>query len=257
MHIITRILSKFSYTEGLSWTPWTSSWSERARAGLPPPSPPPTRGFRSSSWNGPRSAAAPRRGRAAGCGRRAIPLAHADGVVEDVEQFRTYLRAVLGEDYDAARVDAFLAAAPDMVGFFHDRTALRFVPGAAICDVYGDLPGAGTGHRSVAPAPVDGRALGPEVLDAAAPPALRDVVPRHGDHGRARPAGVPVRVPWQAPRAGARHPAPHKAPGRPGHAPSRDAVGQRHRTDRAAAARRVGRGGHHPGADPGHLVAAG
>ena len=92
------------------------------------------------------------------------PLAHADGVVEDVEQFRTYLRAVLGADYDAARVDAFLAAAPDMVGFFHDRTALRFVPGAAICDVYGDLPGAGTGHRSVAPAPVDGRALGPEVL---------------------------------------------------------------------------------------------
>ena len=91
------------------------------------------------------------------------PLAHADGVVEDVEQFRTYLRAVLGADYDAARVDAFLAAAPEMVGFFHERTALKFVPGAAICDVYGDLPGAGTGHRSVAPAPVDGRALGPEV----------------------------------------------------------------------------------------------
>ena len=92
------------------------------------------------------------------------PLARADGVVEDVEEFRTYLRAVLGEDYDAARINAFLAAAPEMVGFFHDRTALRFVPGAAICDVYGDLPGAGTGHRSVAPAPVDGRALGPDVL---------------------------------------------------------------------------------------------
>jgi hypothetical protein len=44
-----------------------------------------------------------------------------------------------------------------MVGFFHERTALKFVPGATICDVYGDLPGAGTGHRSVAPAPVDGR----------------------------------------------------------------------------------------------------
>ena len=77
------------------------------------------------------------------------PLAHADGVVEDVEEFRTYLRGVLGEHYDAARVDAFLAAAPDMVGFFHERTALKFVPGATICDVYGDLPGAGTGHRSV------------------------------------------------------------------------------------------------------------
>ena len=92
------------------------------------------------------------------------PLAHADGVHEDVEQFRTYLRAALGADYDAARVDAFLAAAPEMVRFFHEQTALTFVPGARICDVYGGLPGAGTGHRSVAPAPVDGRTLGDDVL---------------------------------------------------------------------------------------------
>jgi succinate dehydrogenase/fumarate reductase flavoprotein subunit len=92
------------------------------------------------------------------------PLARADGVVEDVEQFRTYLRAALGVDYDAPRVDAFLATAPEMVGFFHEHTALTFMPGATICDVYGDLPGAGTGHRSVAPAPVDGRELGPEVM---------------------------------------------------------------------------------------------
>jgi succinate dehydrogenase/fumarate reductase flavoprotein subunit len=72
------------------------------------------------------------------------PLAHADGVHEDVEEFRTYLRAVLGADYDYARVDAFLAAAPEMVRFFHERTALTFVPGATINDVYGDRPGAGT-----------------------------------------------------------------------------------------------------------------
>jgi succinate dehydrogenase/fumarate reductase flavoprotein subunit len=91
------------------------------------------------------------------------PLARADGVTEDVEQFRTYLRGVLGADYDPARVDAFLAAAPEMVRFFHEHTALTFVPGATICDVYGNLPGAGTGHRSVGPAPVDGRALGAEV----------------------------------------------------------------------------------------------
>ena len=51
--------------------------------------------------------------------------------VEDVEEFRTYLRAALGADYDAARVDAFLAAAPEMVRFFHEHTALTFVPGAA------------------------------------------------------------------------------------------------------------------------------
>ena len=92
------------------------------------------------------------------------PLARADGVAEDVEVFRTYLRGALGVQYDAPRVDAFLAAAPEMVRFFHENTALTFVPGERICDVYGDLPGAGTGHRSVAPAPVDGRTLGTDVL---------------------------------------------------------------------------------------------
>ncbi|PXY36628.1 FAD-dependent oxidoreductase [Prauserella flavalba] len=91
------------------------------------------------------------------------PLARADGVREDTEEFRTYLRTALGDDYEASRVDAFLAAAPVMVRFFHERTALTFVPGAKICDIYGELPGAGTGHRSVAPAPADLRALGPDV----------------------------------------------------------------------------------------------
>ncbi|GHF71126.1 succinate dehydrogenase/fumarate reductase flavoprotein subunit [Amycolatopsis bartoniae] len=91
------------------------------------------------------------------------PLARADGVREDTDEFRTYLNAVLGNDFHPARVDAFLAAAPEMVRFFHERTALKFVPGAKICDIYGDLPGAGTGHRSVAPAPVDLRELGDDV----------------------------------------------------------------------------------------------
>jgi succinate dehydrogenase/fumarate reductase flavoprotein subunit len=91
------------------------------------------------------------------------PLARADGVVEDPERFRSYLRAALGPDYDGDRIDAFLDAAPRMVGFFHERTRLQFVPGSRICDIYGDLPGAGTGHRSVAPRPVNARRLRPAV----------------------------------------------------------------------------------------------
>src|SRR5215210_4008966 len=92
------------------------------------------------------------------------PLARADGVHDDIAPLRAYLRAVQGDHYDAPRVDAFLEAAPRMVDFFHRETALTFVPGANICDVYGDLPGAGTGHRSVAPAPADGRTLGDDVM---------------------------------------------------------------------------------------------
>lgn len=91
------------------------------------------------------------------------PLAKADGVDEDPEQFRTYLHHVLGERYDPEKIDAFLAAAPEMVEFFHQRTSLQFVPGAAIKDVYGWLPGAGTGHRSVGPKPFDARAMSPEL----------------------------------------------------------------------------------------------
>jgi succinate dehydrogenase/fumarate reductase flavoprotein subunit len=91
------------------------------------------------------------------------PLAKADGVNEDKESFRTYLRHVLGPDYQADRVDAFLAAVPHMVRFFQDRTALQFVPGSKINDVYGNVPGAGTGHRSVGPKPFDARKIGPEL----------------------------------------------------------------------------------------------
>ncbi|GAA1196121.1 FAD-dependent oxidoreductase [Prauserella alba] len=91
------------------------------------------------------------------------PLARADGVDEDPAAFRDYLAAALGDDLDAGRADAFLDAAPRMVRFFHENTALTFTPGARICDIYGDLPGAGTGHRSVGPDPADLRRLGPDV----------------------------------------------------------------------------------------------
>lgn len=85
-------------------------------------------------------------------------LAKAEGVDEDPEQFRTYLRGVLGDRYTEAageKIDAFLEAVPHMVDFFHHRTDLKFVTGAKINDIYGDLPGAGTGNRSVGPAPVN------------------------------------------------------------------------------------------------------
>lgn len=87
------------------------------------------------------------------------PLAKADGVDEDREEFRTYLQHRLGEYYNADRVDAFLEGAPQMVDFFHNHTSLQFTPGAQIKDIYGNTPGAGTGHRSVGPAPYDARKI--------------------------------------------------------------------------------------------------
>lgn len=90
-------------------------------------------------------------------------FARRDGVVEDADDVRTYLREVIGDYYQDDNVDAFLDTAPEMVDFFHNETMLRFTPGAAIKDIYGDLPGAGTGHRSVGPTPFNGRKVRPEV----------------------------------------------------------------------------------------------
>ncbi|MCF4007486.1 FAD-dependent oxidoreductase [Corynebacterium uropygiale] len=96
-------------------------------------------------------------------------FAREDGVVEDPEEFRTYLRAVIGERYQEENIDAFLEAAPRMVDFFHHHTRLSFTPGAAIKDIYGTLPGAGTGHRSVGPDPLNAAELPEEIRAILAP----------------------------------------------------------------------------------------
>ncbi|WP_051218532.1 FAD-dependent oxidoreductase [Nocardioides insulae] len=90
-------------------------------------------------------------------------FARAAGVHESIEEPKTYLRHRLGEEYDEQRVDAYLRGAPEMVDFFEEQTALRFVPGAAVADIHGDTPGAAQGHRQVAPKPVRLTSLGPDV----------------------------------------------------------------------------------------------
>lgn len=82
---------------------------------------------------------------------------------------RSYLAGVLGTHFDAERVDAFLAASPPMVRFFHENTRLRFDLGVQIPDTYSDLPSAGQGSRSVIAKPFDLRALGADVKRLAAP----------------------------------------------------------------------------------------
>ena len=121
------------------------------------------------------------------------PLAQRAGIVEDVEAPRTYLRHVLGADYDEARVDAFLAAAPRMVAFFEENTALPFVDGNTIPDFLRRPRRApARGGRSVCAAPFDGRELGRPASATAAPP-LRETPFLGMGIGRARPAALPVR----------------------------------------------------------------
>ena len=87
------------------------------------------------------------------------PLSQADGIVEDIDGPRTYLKHALGANYDEPRVEALLHNAPHMVAFFQNNTSLQFVSGSWIADIQGDLPGAGTGGRSVGPKPFNERRL--------------------------------------------------------------------------------------------------
>ena len=91
------------------------------------------------------------------------PLSQADGIVEDIDQPRTYLKHALGENYDEPRVEALLQNARHMVAFFQNKTSLQFVSGSWIADIQGDLPGAGTGGRSVGPKPFNERRLRKEL----------------------------------------------------------------------------------------------
>jgi len=87
-----------------------------------------------------------------------------EGIVQDsVEAARTYLQHETGNHFDAARVDAFLAAGPKMVEFFETETEMRFVTGPTFSDYHPDAPGGVPAGRSICAEPYDGRRLGPEL----------------------------------------------------------------------------------------------
>jgi succinate dehydrogenase/fumarate reductase flavoprotein subunit len=96
-------------------------------------------------------------------------LARAWGIVEGADQARTYLRHEAGNSFDAARVDAFLAAGPEAVDFFTTQTALRFDMPLTFPDYHAETPGGSQGGRSMVTRPFDGRELGDQIKHLGAP----------------------------------------------------------------------------------------
>lgn len=86
-------------------------------------------------------------------------LAQAAGFDTARDAPRRYLQQVMGNHFNAERVDAFLGAAPAMVDFFHNHTSVQFDLGGGIPDTYSHVSGAGMGGRSVIARPYDGRGL--------------------------------------------------------------------------------------------------
>ncbi|MFV0491700.1 MAG: FAD-dependent oxidoreductase [Pseudorhodobacter sp.] len=86
-------------------------------------------------------------------------LARAGGIDEPPEIPFEYLRNELGNRAGDQRLTTFLENGPEMVAFFQDQTAMRWIDGNAIPDFH-DIPGAARGGRSVSALPYDGRELG-------------------------------------------------------------------------------------------------
>ena len=96
-------------------------------------------------------------------------LARAWGITESPEQARTYLRHEAGNSFDAARVDAFLAAGPEAVNFFTTKTALRFDMPLTFPDYHAEAPGGAQGGRSMVTRPFDAHELGDHIRDIGSP----------------------------------------------------------------------------------------
>src|SRR3954462_15811308 len=52
----------------------------------------------------------------------------AAGVPDSIEAAKTYLAAILGEEADDARLDAFLATGPAVLDYLQQRTSVAFAP---------------------------------------------------------------------------------------------------------------------------------
>jgi succinate dehydrogenase/fumarate reductase flavoprotein subunit len=96
-------------------------------------------------------------------------LARTWGIAESPEQARTYLRHEAGNSFDAARVDAFLAAGPEAVDFFTTKTALRFDMPLTFPDYHAEAPGGAQGGRSMVTRPFDAHELGDHIKDIGSP----------------------------------------------------------------------------------------
>ena len=68
---------------------------------------------------------------------------------DDLESARTYLRGVLGNDYDATKIDAYLSQATEMLAFLEQVSEVRF-GGLQSPDYYPNLPGASRGRTIMA-----------------------------------------------------------------------------------------------------------
>jgi len=97
------------------------------------------------------------------------PVSIEAGVKDSKDAALAYMKHESGNHYDAARVDAFLDAGPEMVAFMHAYTQVRFEAAPAFSDYHPDAPGGTPGGRSILTQPVSATILGSDI-DKLRPP---------------------------------------------------------------------------------------
>jgi 3-oxosteroid 1-dehydrogenase len=88
------------------------------------------------------------------------PLMAEAGLCDSLEKARAYLDATVGDRVPAARKEAYLTQAPEMVAYMLRHSHLQLEVSREYTDYYPDRPGAMTGGRSLDPAIYRGRKLG-------------------------------------------------------------------------------------------------
>lgn len=95
-----------------------------------------------------------------------IPNNHvlvAAGQRDDEDTVRTYLRSIIGDDVDPARIDAFIEHGPASLRFITDHSDADFMWVPQYSDYYPEAPGGKASGRSIEPRPLDGRIIGAEL----------------------------------------------------------------------------------------------
>lgn len=90
------------------------------------------------------------------------------GGSDSYDEAIAYLRSTVGEDFDRARIDAYLRNAPVMVRYLAEKAQTRFRAVPRYPDYYPDREGGKPGYRTMEPAPFDARRLG-DAFDAMRP----------------------------------------------------------------------------------------
>lgn len=82
--------------------------------------------------------------------------AKAAGAADSFDEAKRYLLATTPKGaVPEAMVNSYLANAPRMIDFLHERAGIRYRTLEKYPDYYTEMPGARTGHRSLEPEPVD------------------------------------------------------------------------------------------------------